>query len=94
MRLFTGIQVSDNVRRHLTGVCHDWRMHWNEDLLGLSDRDASIRLWAALDRRLVDRAIWAPLVNARIVDFVSDRLRGYQSSPIYHFLPAQAWVAR
>lgn len=61
-------------------------------LLGLSDRAASRRLWARLDRVAVDKAIWVPLVNQRIVDFVSRRVRGYQNSPIYHFLPAQAWI--
>jgi DNA-binding SARP family transcriptional activator/ABC-type transport system substrate-binding protein len=52
----------------------------------------SALLWAKLDRTLVDRAIWVPLTTQRILDFVSSRLRDYQFSPVYHFLPAQASV--
>ena len=45
---------------------------------------------ARLDRKLVDRAVWIPLVSQRIIDVVSMRLRNYEFSPVYHFLPAQA----
>ena len=49
-------------------------------------------LWARLDRRLVNRAVWAPLVSQGIIDLVSKRLRNFEFSPVYHFLPAQASV--
>jgi peptide/nickel transport system substrate-binding protein len=62
--------------------------------LRLTDPDAAARRWATIDRALVDRAITVPLINVRIVDFTSKRLRAYQNSPIYQFLPAQAWLSR
>ena len=58
----------------------------------IRDPDRSAALWADIDRKLVDRAVWVPLVNERIVDFVSRRVRNYQFSPVYHFLPAQFWL--
>ncbi len=60
--------------------------------LRLTDPERSARLWSRLDRQVVDRAAWLPLVNQRVVDFVSTRLRHYQYHPVYHFLPAQAWL--
>jgi peptide/nickel transport system substrate-binding protein len=52
----------------------------------------SAEMWASIDRTLVDRAVWVPLTTERILDFVSPRLRNYEFSPVYHFLPAQAWL--
>ena len=60
--------------------------------LRLTDPQRSAKLWARLDHETVDRAAWLPLVNQRVVDFVSTRLGGYQYNPVYHFLPAQAWL--
>ena len=60
--------------------------------LRLTDPARSAKLWTNLDRQVVDRAVWLPLVNQRVVDFVSQRVRHYQYSPVYHFLPAQVWL--
>jgi peptide/nickel transport system substrate-binding protein len=60
--------------------------------LRLSAPQRSAAIWRHLDRELVDRAVWLPLVNQRIVDFVSRRLHNYEFSPVYHFLPAQTWL--
>jgi peptide/nickel transport system substrate-binding protein len=60
--------------------------------LRLTDPRRSAALWASIDRTLVDRAVWVPLTTQRILDFVSPRLRNYEFSPVYHFLPAQAWL--
>ena len=57
-----------------------------------SDPARSARLWASLDREAVDRALWVPVLNLRAVEFVSARVRHYQYSRAYHFLPAQASV--
>jgi YVTN family beta-propeller protein len=62
------------------------------EALRLSDPARSAAQWARIDRILVDRADWVPLTTQRILDFVSTRLGNYESSPVYHFLPAQAWV--
>ena len=47
---------------------------------------------AAIDRRAVDQAAWAPLVNPRAVDFVSTRVHNYQYNPLWGFLASQAWL--
>ena len=54
-------------------------------------RDAA-EAWAAIDRRLVDQAAWVPLVNERVVDFVSARVQNYQFHPYWGFIAAQAWL--
>jgi YVTN family beta-propeller protein len=41
------------------------------------DPPAAARLWARLDRELVDRGAWVPLVNPRTDDFVSRRVQNY-----------------
>jgi DNA-binding SARP family transcriptional activator/ABC-type transport system substrate-binding protein len=56
----------------------------------LTNPKRSAALWARLDRQLVNRAVWVPLTSQRIIDLVSTRLRNYEFSPVYHFLPAQA----
>lgn len=43
-----------------------------------TDPRTATRLWAGLDRKLVDRAAWVPLVNPRQVDLVSNRVHNYQ----------------
>jgi peptide/nickel transport system substrate-binding protein len=60
------------------------------EALRLSKPTRSAELWARIDRQLVNRAVWVPLTDQRIIDIVSRRVTGYQFSPVYHFLPAQA----
>jgi peptide/nickel transport system substrate-binding protein len=60
------------------------------EALRITDPRRSAAQWAAIDRQMVDRAVWVPLTSQRIVDVVSKRLRNYEFSPVYHFLPAQA----
>lgn len=60
------------------------------EALRIADPKRSDAQWAAIDRQLVDRAALVPLTSQRIVDIVSKRLRNYEFSPVYHFLPAQA----
>lgn len=43
---------------------------------------AAAPLWAALDRELMRRADWVPLVNARTIDFVSRRVGNYEFNPV------------
>jgi YVTN family beta-propeller protein len=59
--------------------------------LQTTDRAAAVAEWAALDRRAVDLAVLAPLVNAG-ADFVSERVGNYQYSPAYEALFDQMWV--
>ena len=50
------------------------------------------RLWARLDRELVDRAAWLPLVTPKTTDFVSKRVGNYQYHPLWGVLLDQLWV--
>ena len=49
-------------------------------------------LWAEVDRALVDRAAAVPLVNQRVVTFVSERVGNYQFHPQWGTLFDQLWV--
>jgi peptide/nickel transport system substrate-binding protein len=53
------------------------------------------RLWAGVDRALVDRAAVIPLGNRRSIVFVSDRVGNYQSHPLWGTLldPALGEIA-
>jgi peptide/nickel transport system substrate-binding protein len=41
------------------------------------DRPRAARLWARLDRELVDQGAWVALVNPQTDDFISRRIRNY-----------------
>jgi peptide/nickel transport system substrate-binding protein len=56
------------------------------------DARAAARLWARIDRELVDQAPWVPLVNPRLIDFVSARVRNYQFHPYWGILADQLWI--
>jgi DNA-binding SARP family transcriptional activator/ABC-type transport system substrate-binding protein/streptogramin lyase len=57
--------------------------------LEVTDIRAAGRLWAELDRELVDRAGWVPLVNPHTIDFVSTRLHDYQADPVLGLIADQ-----
>jgi ABC-type transport system substrate-binding protein len=50
---------------------------------GLEQRDpaGAAAAWAALDRTLVDEAVWIPYSNPQGVDLISQRVGNYQHSP-------------
>jgi len=54
---------------------------------------AAAAIWAAIDRRLVDQAAWVPLINELGLDFVSARVRNYQSHPYWGLIADQLWLA-
>jgi YVTN family beta-propeller protein len=60
--------------------------------LETSDPDGANRLWARLDRKVVDQAPWLPTVNLNMVDFVSQRVGNYQFHPQWGMLLDQLWV--
>jgi YVTN family beta-propeller protein len=68
------------------------RMMTRATALQVQDPERAAALWAAIDRRIVDRAYWVPLVNAHSPELVSRRLRNFQYNPIWDFIAAQAWV--
>lgn len=58
----------------------------------MADPRTAARLWERIDHEVVDRALWLPIVNPRVLDFVSPRVRNYQYHPYWGFLASQAWL--
>jgi peptide/nickel transport system substrate-binding protein len=58
----------------------------------LEDPTASNQMWTGVDRDVTDEAPWVALVNTRMLDFTSARVKGFQFSPQWYFLLAQASV--
>jgi peptide/nickel transport system substrate-binding protein len=50
------------------------------------------RLWAEIDREIVDQAPYVWLANTIAVEFVSERVGNYQRSPQWGMLLNQLWV--
>jgi peptide/nickel transport system substrate-binding protein len=61
-------------------------------LRALTDLPGSARLWTRIDHELTDRAVWLPLVNPRIIDFISSRVRNYEFHPVWGFMADQVWL--
>ena len=53
---------------------------------------AAAALWAQLDRKLTDLAIWVPTVTPNEIDFLSSRVRNYQYNPVWGALIDQFWI--
>jgi YVTN family beta-propeller protein len=68
------------------------RMMSKATALQVRDPERAAALWAAVDRRIVDRAYWVPLVNSHSPELVSKRLRNFQYNPIWDFIAGQAWI--
>ena len=58
----------------------------------LEDPNAANQLWAGVDKATTDKAPWVSLVNTKMLDFTSARVKGFQFSPQWYFLLAQASV--
>jgi len=58
----------------------------------LEDPNAANQQWAAVDKATTDKAPWVSLVNTKMLDFTSARVKGFQFSPQWYFLLAQASV--
>ncbi len=57
--------------------------------LAATNPRAAAALWTAIDREIVDRAAWVPLVNPRASEFVSARIRNYQHHPLWGMIASQ-----
>jgi peptide/nickel transport system substrate-binding protein len=62
-----------------------------ESLMETSPR-AAASAWATIDRQLVARAAWVPLVDLKGIDFVSARVRNYQFHPYSGVIADQVWL--
>jgi peptide/nickel transport system substrate-binding protein len=60
--------------------------------LEITDPYVANRLWAQIDRAIVDQAPVAPLYTLRAVDIVSRRVGNYQYNPQWGVLVDQLWV--
>jgi len=49
-------------------------------------------LWEKIDRKLVDRAAWVPLVNPHQIDFVTARGGNYEHDPYAGIIADQLWL--
>jgi len=59
---------------------------------GITDPSGANTKWQAIDKAVTDQAPWVSLFNPKFVDFLSKRVKGYQFSPQWYFLLAQASV--
>ena len=57
-----------------------------------ADPGAAARMWARIDRQLVDQAPWVPLFTPRTAYFVSKRVGNWQYNPNQQILLDQLWV--
>ena len=57
-----------------------------------ADPEAAARIWARLDRQLVDQAPWVPLFNPRLPYLTSKRVGNWQYHPYLSVLLDQLWV--
>jgi peptide/nickel transport system substrate-binding protein len=53
---------------------------------------AAANAWAELDRQLVDRALWAPMIDEHAIDFISARVHNYQAHPYWGIMADQLWI--
>jgi ABC-type transport system substrate-binding protein len=51
------------------------------ETLETTNPPAASRAWRRIDHEVTDQAAWVPLVNPGSFDFVSARVRNYQSTP-------------
>jgi peptide/nickel transport system substrate-binding protein len=58
----------------------------------LEDINAANTMWQGVEKATVDQAPWVPIVNPKMLDFTSKRVKGFQFSPQWYFLLAQASV--
>src|SRR5436190_750173 len=57
-----------------------------------TDPATSNATWAGVDKAVTDQAPWVSMFNPKYIDFLSTRVKGYQFSPQWYFLLAQASV--
>ncbi|MFC8429973.1 ABC transporter substrate-binding protein [Streptomyces sp. NPDC057253] len=57
-----------------------------------SDPGRARESWARIDRKVIDEALWLPVVNFKQVAFASARLGNYQSTSASGPLVSQMWV--
>ena len=59
---------------------------------GITDPSGANKKWESIDKAVTDQAPWVAMFNPKYIDFLSKRVKGYQFSPQWYFLLAQASV--
>ena len=59
---------------------------------GITDPAAANKQWAQVDKDVTDQAPWVSMYNPKYIDFLSNRVKGYQFSPQWYFLIGQSSV--
>ncbi len=70
------------------------RMMARATALQLRDPQRAAAAWAAVDRRITDRALWVSTATLHQPELVSKRLGNYQFHAVWDFIADQAWVRR
>jgi peptide/nickel transport system substrate-binding protein len=60
--------------------------------VGITNPDGANKIWAQADHKITDQAPWVAMFNPKYIDVLSSRVTGYQFSPQWYFLLAQASV--
>ncbi|MFT3987780.1 ABC transporter substrate-binding protein [Aestuariivirga sp.] len=60
--------------------------------LAVTDPDGANKMWAEIDKAVVDSAAAVPLFTPKHVDFVSKRLGNFQFNSQYYWMVSQSWV--
>jgi peptide/nickel transport system substrate-binding protein len=60
--------------------------------VGITNPDGANKIWAQVDHKMTDQAPWVAMFNPKYIDVLSSRVTGYQFSPQWYFLLAQASV--
>ena len=60
--------------------------------VGITDPAAGNKIWTQVDHAVTDQAPWVAMFNPKYIDVLSSRVKGYQFSPQWYFLLAQASV--
>lgn len=75
MRLFTAIQLPEDVRGRLAALTRRWSENWKEELLGLSNREYPPAKWVPADNLHVTLKFFGEVADAD-VNALCDALRG------------------
>ncbi len=79
---------------NIAGFCNDAVEAKAKEAFALSatDQEGANKIWAGIDRMVVDQAPAAPLFTPKHVDFVSKRLGNFQFNAQFYWMVTQSWV--
>jgi peptide/nickel transport system substrate-binding protein len=60
--------------------------------LGVTDQAAADKMWAEIDKQVMEKAPAVPLFTPKHVDFLSQRVGNFQFNSQFYFMITQAWV--